>query len=55
MFSLTLAAEGRRAFDWVGDRYIRAKSPTSSLVASQMTVSGATTLMLRHPAVPPGL
>ena len=47
MYSLTLTADERRAFDWVGDRYNRARSPTSCSIASQRTESGATTATSR--------
>ena len=55
MYSLTLTADERRAFDWVGTATTRARSPTSCSIACRKIVSGAKTLMLRRPAGPPGL
>ena len=43
MYSLTLTADERQAFDWVGDRYNSGKVADLLMIACQKTGSGATT------------
>ena len=42
MYNLTLTADERQAFDWVGDRYNSGKVADLLWIASQRIVSGAT-------------